>query len=382
MINKRTIEYDVISGILILGMLYSHASIIPGVRDTLVWNIFYHTLIVCIIPWFFFKSGMFFSSGKNLKELTRGGVKRLLIPFVVFCVLGQIFYSTSLFVKSDFTVKSHLIIPAYCLIKRGYPTGNLPLWFLLTLFVVRILYRWLYEKRINSYIISVCCLCGAFLLNYYNFHTPYYLSNIMLALMYYSLGYKLKDIQYKNIVCLVAILLFIIIGLTKFSFIDTYSNNLETGNYFLAVIVSLSSIIIINNIFRRFNPSVVLKVAALFMVVLYMYMLWFAIKNGEMRPGVIICYVISAILLLLFINSCWSLVAKLIYPVSKIGKDSMCFFISHWPLFWVGDIIVTLLNVSDNWLIFDVRLILFILLLPLFRYILTETRLSWMVGNK
>lgn len=69
----------------------------------MVWVIFIdHTMQACqvyqphwllyglsfVMPWFFFKSGMFYRSDKTYGEQIRNNIRRLLVPFAVWYMLG------------------------------------------------------------------------------------------------------------------------------------------------------------------------------------------------------------------------------------------------------------------------------------------------------
>lgn len=85
-----------------------------------------------------------------------------------------------------------VLFPVRQLVLNGSITGNLPLWFLLTLFICRILLNLIGKTK--GWVLALCLLSlvAAFLMHLANFDHPYYLANTMTGLTFMCLGYIVK----------------------------------------------------------------------------------------------------------------------------------------------------------------------------------------------
>ena len=80
-------------------------------------------------------------------------------------------------------------IPYKSLLLTGSVPGNLPLWFLLTLFGCRVIFNFILSKNIPVVVVALASLIVAFFLHVIGFKYPYYIANIMTGLCCMSLGY-------------------------------------------------------------------------------------------------------------------------------------------------------------------------------------------------
>ena len=70
---KRIVSLDIITGILIIHMIFGHIMRFAHCIDT---DLYHYTSILLsfFMPWFFFKSGMFYKERKPVEVLLVGGV--------------------------------------------------------------------------------------------------------------------------------------------------------------------------------------------------------------------------------------------------------------------------------------------------------------------
>lgn len=84
---KERIEWlDYLSGLLIVWKIVYHAFIYTGNKHILICEELYRAFYF-FMPWFFFKSGMF-AVEKTIKVCVIFSAKKLLVPYVIFSILG------------------------------------------------------------------------------------------------------------------------------------------------------------------------------------------------------------------------------------------------------------------------------------------------------
>ena len=199
-----------------------------------------HTLSF-FMAWFFFKSGMFFKE-RPLFETIQQCIKKLIVPYVVFSIVAFVIYYIVKLPAVDFSFEWRILYLFGSLIH------NIPLWFLFSLFAVQITYSILHKCKLNPYIIAGLSLSLFFLNKTIGFR-PYWMLNIPLGLLFYSLGQIFKDIQYKPIVIIIS--LFVYFGLYfVYSYID-FSVGKITPIY-VAIPWSLAGCMLINVLFKSF----------------------------------------------------------------------------------------------------------------------------------
>ena len=99
--QERTQFYDLAGGILILWIMAFHAMNnckVFGEADARVVLPF----LTFSMPWFFYKSGLFFKV-MPLREGVAKDVRKLLIPFLKWSLIGYILYLLLLLVEGSFT---------------------------------------------------------------------------------------------------------------------------------------------------------------------------------------------------------------------------------------------------------------------------------------
>lgn len=285
--NSRNIALDTICGIMTLHMILTHICSMTGVYYLLGKFLFF------FMPWFFFKGGMIHKTIPE-KDMVSKSVHRLIIPFIIFSIIGyiinlfNIYYSTGQLSLSNF-----IILPIIQLLKVGSVSGNLPLWFLLTLFIVRIIFNYLSLHRFNPYICFTASLLGAIGLTYSGLNMPFYVLNVLTGLVFYISGHILKDIQYSRIAITIAFLGLILIAYIIPTSVDMRTNELSYG----------------------------------------LYPIWFP-------------YCIFGIVLL---NNCAAITPPRLHIAIKlhyIGKSSMTYYVIHWPIMLFVSLMFTIFAID------------------------------------
>ena len=225
-------------------------------------------LLSFFMAWFFFKAGMMFKD-RPTKEVISSSFKRLLVPYMAFSVIGCAIMALQQWVLGHDPFSMWFLkheIEWLLANSTFFPTQAC--WFLLTLFVVRVVYSRLHKNTIALpiIVISVSIILGWLIYEFsvkdniyyalgignrsYKLQIPFYIGNMFHGLAFYTLGYWLKDRQFNRYILAVA-LIFFIAKFFFFAFMDFRGNNTEGGNYLLCVVYELSGCIVANNVFRH-----------------------------------------------------------------------------------------------------------------------------------
>jgi fucose 4-O-acetylase-like acetyltransferase len=267
-IMDRSNYLDNISGLLIIHMIFtSHLVIFCKFQVVPTFFVAIQQILCFFMTWFFFKSGMFYKD-KPLKNVLLSGLKRFLVPYIIFNIVGGLcdIFLACYRQQGNISIPNLLIMPFSVTYYNEATYSNLALWFLLSMFIVKILFSILREFKMPVSIICLVFFFLGFLMNHYRYELssssiffmffnkkiwlliPYYFGNICYGLAVYSLGYLSKNIQYTIYIYILCMAIYII----HFFFpciIDVRSN--ESTNYFLALIYDIAGVITFNNIFKN-----------------------------------------------------------------------------------------------------------------------------------
>ena len=264
-INKRINNIDTITGLLIIWMIVVHISILFPHFFKAPKCIVY--ILSFFMSWFFFKSGMLFKS-KSTIEVIKSNVKSLLVPFIKYSVIGYILiwlmYFTKGIINKELTItidnyKASLTTDYWQLIYNGALSYNAPLWFLLSLFLTKVIYIYLYNKKINNYSIISCALLCSSIIYLYKLNIPLYFGNTMLGLFFYVCGIvynKQKNNIDKEYIYAILFIVYICIFVCYPSCVDFRINMPTKGNYFLWIIYSLIACILYLKIFNKITFNI------------------------------------------------------------------------------------------------------------------------------
>lgn len=274
---------DFASGIMILWMIVYHAIITAweyevhdlwGITDASLLPAGVHAFIgiegklevlnPCLVfpwlyffmPWFFYKSGQFFTK-QSVKELWQKDTHKLLKTFVIWSAVGYVFYLLIGWLCDTITIRN----VTYSVIRGLFLTGkvpiNTPLWFLLTLFGVRMVANKLLPERDDKYaawkILSMVTI--GYIISYlaYRFNhrlLPYWVANGAAGLSFFALGHALRDWEYKWWLVLPCAIVYVAGYICGFPIVDMLANDLEMGNYLLWIPVALCCIVAFNALCR------------------------------------------------------------------------------------------------------------------------------------
>ncbi len=241
----RDHSIDIVSSLFIAHMVFLHIMQMADLTDIAYFRVSM-AIFACFMPWFFFKSGFFFKQ-QPTKALVVKEAKRLLIPFVIYSAIGHICQMVILFQQGDTNIIHYTLSPIKQLLLTGSITGNMPLWFLVSLFAVKILFNAIHSTRrgriiaiFSLFIVSIPFFLHAFGSMY---RWPLYIANISAGLFFYACGVYLKAWIDKWYVILPCVAIYLVSLFVIPTYIDMRTNNLDFGNFYLWYPLSLVAIV-------------------------------------------------------------------------------------------------------------------------------------------
>lgn len=249
--HTRIRHYDAISGVMLLFMMHHHVCGLCGLEESAIHMIPYKILYF-YIAYFFFKVGIFFQPHKTIKEVCINSFKRLLVPYPELGIIGYMWYGATLLGLSPQELK-YLGWPVRQIFSIGRIEGNGPLWFLLSLFLTRVIFQAVHTRRWLQIALIIGCVAISIAGNYYAIR-PRTISNVALGIVFYGCGYLLRDAQYTKwcgvaSVCL-WLISYLLMIISRWHLIDFSFNTTVSGYLLLWMFNSVIACISVNYIFR------------------------------------------------------------------------------------------------------------------------------------
>ena len=272
--------------------------------------------------WFFYKSGMFYKERKR-KEILLGGGKKLMIPFIVFSLVGHLLQCVKMFMEGDTNLVHYILSPIKQVVLSGSVGGNLPLWFLPSLLAVQLMYTWLYKYVRDEWIVLLS-LTVAYALHAMNVSKPLYIGNVSLGLVIFAFGHVMRELQYKRMVLVLCGIVYLLLLILSVGSIDFRVNGVGKESYLLPVMFSLCGCIVINNLFRK----------------------------GQWR----------------------------IWILKYVGERAMSFYVLHWLVLLTCRIVLSLCGTNDRMTFLWVSILSCCVILPLVTEALMKTKYRFVLG--
>lgn len=326
--SQRDKTLDWICGLMILQMIFWHLIGYSGAN----WMLPYANILSFYMPWFFFKSGMFHRFDNHVKEYKSKQFRRLIVPFLFFSIIDLVIILLgNLLFHPEYSVRYYLGF-VWSMMKCGH-FGNGPLWYLLSLWIIKVCLNYQFARK-HIWVI----FCGSVFIPIFMFYSDlnswHFLSHTLLGVSFYILGIKMCKMQYRKDIMLLSIvvLTFCLILAQDFVHVQMYSNQLRSGLYALNIPYSLSCIVLIDNLIKITPP--------------------------------------------IFVNSC--LISAWI---TKIGKDSMSYLVSHDIVLYVVKTICFAIGLHQSSVIFILMVVSLIVVLPLCNKLFNKSSFKWMIGS-
>ena len=324
----RDKTFDVITGIFIVRIIFGHYMSLLHLNDCLLFQSM--NVLFFFMPWFFFKSGVFCSSQrKNVKSFLGDNVRKFLLPYVLFTIVGIVVAFSVTLINEGSLLKT-LLGECKAFAWKQAVHFNAPLWFLLSLCFVRVFFNFI-RNAVNHYLLVLLSLLFAFahylFLARYGLYWP---GNLCSGLVFYILGMKLKNLQYSKKVVIGSLIVLVAIGFFKPTFVTMYGNTLlyEDGIYLLWYPFCLAGIIVFNNLIKRVG---------------------FILEH---------------------------------FHFNDIGHHSMVYYVVHWP---IGLLIIAIYQkictTSNNWELLVYLCLAWLGLLPLLTYVFNTKVMAKFIGR-
>lgn len=340
MAEKRRIDYiDAASGFFILWMINLHLADWNWVtKNSQCWIPVLDKIIVPFMPWFFYKAGMLYKrqNAECLLAKIQYDSKKLLIPFLLYSLIGHLIYCIRLYFEFHSTnINEYVIDPFVSIFIRGALNGNFALWFLVSLFVVKTSFNFLINKLIHPTLLLVFYVIIFLSYNLLNEQMvlpvlpgkentciPIWVGNISLGGVFFSLGYMFRNLQFKKMLIVISLIFSCAYYYMPITGCDFRVGIIDISILPLWIIYVLSSIIVFNNIFKR-SPYH------------------------------------------------WPL-------LQIVGKNAMCLYVFHWPLLTVSRLLFyTMLGIEEGWVLRELQTIFLLVvfsLIIIFNHKISQSR--------
>ncbi|MBO7171812.1 MAG: hypothetical protein J6V52_02510 [Bacteroidaceae bacterium] len=249
--EKRFQHTDLAAGILILWIIIFHAingCKVFGTTDARVALPY----LTFSMPWFFYKSGQFYKADGSVRK----DVRKLLLPFLLWSGIGYSIYLAVLFFSGSLSLETAVTDVAHTFYIYGYIPVNVPAWFVLSLFFVRVIGRWIVRHSVPP---LVCIAAGtAFGYVFHlldNPHLPFWAANIVMGVVFYLTGYKFSAYEnnpWLRIVCFGGYAAFLLFGC---SIVGHHRNVLLTGHYLMWPLFAYCGIVTFNTLCRWLDTA-------------------------------------------------------------------------------------------------------------------------------
>jgi len=317
--KERDLSLDAVCGFFIIIMMLWHTRLITEEM--------YHAehFFYFFMPWFYFKSGMFAKYGEVVnKENVTKLARRLLVPCVIFAIYGLLMQMVTDHIYGNNTILGTIYTHFQQVILYGTAVSNKPVWFLISLFAVKILFN-VSSKHNIILPISIGTLVIALIHQHFIYNHYCFLGNIPLGYLYYVTGHYLKEKQYNNWVLAISIILLVLEYVFIPTNVDMRGNCIYFGSYPIGIICSIFGVIIMNNLFR---------------------VKWLQLKT-------------------------------LVY----IGKNSISFLVIHYPIIWLMQAICIKYISSNHTICILFSTIVIFICSFAFAHFISKSKYKWIIGD-
>lgn len=257
--NKRDVTLDMMKGVGIFSVVLAH--FISSCR---------HLIYSFHMPLFFIISGILFSP-RGIKETIHKDFKRLVVPYLIVCLIYLILDLLRTIVTHEnigvsiLKISSNIIFPQYKPQLSSFLTlnlGGLMIWFLLALFWCKTIYNIFVNKIKTNMTIPISFILSVLAIHIDDYiDLPFSILNGMGALFFFAIGYWIKKNKNKFpcqllisfIICTIVWLFFAIF--TSKQNIELYANRYDL--YPLDILIAIGGTFIVwilcKYIFYRFT---------------------------------------------------------------------------------------------------------------------------------
>ena len=323
----RSGSIDQLAGVCIIFMIFTH---ICQLSYQTGWPVYIHSLDVFYFYMYFFfmKSGALFHE-KILKNSIIQNTRRLLYPYFLFMLVGHVVHCIGLYLKGSLNVYGCFVQPLREIYHRGSCSGNLPLWFLLCLFLVKVTYNLLVKCHIKPLVILIV-----------SFSVAVYLQNVEMQIGDIEIPYTIGAF-------------FMSMSIYVFAVIMASRNVAIRGGQIITCILGA---IFIASIFLR-SPSV-------------------DIRSNFCR-GFCLPWFLLSFLACLFFKRIFEYKSFCFSWLANVGRNSMTYYVWHWILLNITSIVYGIMGGTSNKMLWGLMVVACVLILPSIQYAKNKLNIIW-----
>lgn len=199
--SKRDLAIDVAKGIGIFLVVLAHT----------IENDFVHNFIYMFhMPLFFLLAGMTikYSIKNEPKDFIIKKLKRVIIPYLFFCIISFIYWAVierQIRDQMDVSVLSNFINIFLCRTYEPYYSYNVAMWFIPCLFTSELIIYFILKKvknKVSNFIISFILFVLGYILSYYKITLVFAIETAFVAQFFIMIGYLFSIFWYNNVTLL------------------------------------------------------------------------------------------------------------------------------------------------------------------------------------
>lgn len=255
-ISKRIDWIDSLKGLGIILVVWGHMNL-PLIPETIIYS--FH------MPLFLFISGYLYKNKEiAVKDYVLKKFKSLIIPYLIYAAISLPFGLMLNIIDGKGFDMIQIFIDFLFL--NGSVGWNSPIWFLIVLFLVEIIYFAIEKSKLNTPIFIIVAFVGGYLLSETGLKYPLGINIVVWGLVFYFIGNVARENKFIEILSNTKIKLYasllvsgslnLIFGLLLNNRISIYHNELD--NYLYFYIAALSGILFMFLLFSVLPKSKIL----------------------------------------------------------------------------------------------------------------------------
>lgn len=218
------------------------------------------------MPLYFVLSGLFFKEYAGLWDFTIRKTNKILIPFLFFYLVGFLAYYVLYQIAPDIRINS--VVERFYILDPIYSRlcVNSPLWFLLSLFTINILFYIINKISTNVWVqfgmVAILTITGVIckseeisLYCYFEktlFYTPFFFMGNILKKSGVLVGDKTNQTRYKELlIALFGVVLFFVLAL-----VDVKSGLVATIRFYVTAIVGVTALLLALKVYGKPVPII------------------------------------------------------------------------------------------------------------------------------
>ncbi len=244
-------------------------------------------------------------------------------------IVGFIIHSLCSVIKGDYNIVHYTLTPIKEILLAGTVNGNAPMWFLLSLFTVKLIFYYV-EKQFNTATLAIAAMVVTetmlIVFNYTGIRLPDYFCSIPMGLFFFSVGKMLSQRQYEIGIIVIAALLF--------------------ASHFIEPLQSCVNF-----------------------------------RSGKIAYGYGLSFIMQCVGGIVLINVLFKKIITPILFVSYVGQKSMIFYCCHWLAIMLVYFICHDIYALANKKILGIMIVVIFAVIPIVNVIIHKCKIQWIIGE-